>query len=42
MEDFLFLAIDLKPFGLFPIDLFIKMPIKEGTLDVESLDVPPF
>ena len=33
---------DLKPFGLFHINLFIKMPVKEGTLDIKSLDVPLF
>jgi len=42
MEDFLFLAMDLKPFELFHIYLFIKLPVKEGRLDIESLDVPPF
>jgi len=42
MEDFPFLAMDLKPFWLFYIYLFIKLPIKEGRLDIESLNVPPF
>jgi len=37
MEDFLFLAMDLKLFVLFYIDLFIKMPIKEGTLGLSPL-----
>jgi len=33
---------DLKPFELFHVDLFIKMPVKEGTLDIKSLNVPSF
>jgi len=42
MEDFPFLAMDLKPFRFFHIYLFIKLPIKEGRLDIKSLDLPPF